>query len=159
MNLLSGLLRQVIEKASAIPSELYSRYRKQKEKETRPSLSECLKLLRYVMAQFFTVFVVVDALDECSEVDGTRSNLIKNIRQLLPKIRLFCTSRSLPDIEHEFKSSHRLEIRATDRDIRIYLETRIQQEKRLRKHVQADPTLLALIVDKVTTMASGMFVN
>ena len=158
-NLLLSLLRQLIDKRSVVPEEMYHLYKRHKEKETRPTLSESLKLLQLVVSQFSTVFIIIDALDECSEGDRTRSSLINNLYQLLPKIRFFCTSRRLGDIESQFKSSPCQEILATDTDIGIYLETRIQQKTRLRKHVKTDSTLLALITDKIVSVADGMLVN
>ena len=99
VNLISSLLGQLVDKASLIPEDLYHLYQRHKKKGIRPSLSEYLKLLHYVVFQFSAVFIVIDALDECSESDGIRERLIDNIYRLLPEIRLFVTSRRLFDIE------------------------------------------------------------
>ena len=80
IDLISSLVRQLAIRLSMIPEEIDSLYRRYEEKEnTRPNLSEYLELLNVVVDQYFVVFIIIDALDECSEVDGTRSELVSQL--------------------------------------------------------------------------------
>ncbi|KAM0551853.1 hypothetical protein ACHAPJ_008189 [Fusarium lateritium] len=73
------------------------------------------------------VFIVVDALDECPETDGRRSELLKAITRLQVDIsaNLLCTSRHIPDIEAYFTKSTLVEVRATEHDIQVYLDSHL----------------------------------
>ena len=106
--------------------------------------------------KFPAVYIVIDALDECHDVDGTRSMLLKDLRQLLPGIQFLCTSRYLSDIDHQLEDYSRLELRANEADIRLYLRDRIEDGPRLRKHIQGDSTLLPILLDKIVQISDGM---
>ncbi|KAF9875712.1 hypothetical protein CkaCkLH20_06644 [Colletotrichum karsti] len=77
------------------------------------------------------IVVVVDGLDECQEADGCRSSCISTLLNfksaLEPKVNLFVTSRSLPDIDEAFRFSSTLEINATDSDVRKFVEAHAPQ--------------------------------
>jgi hypothetical protein len=115
-------------------------------------------LLQYEVSSFSKVFVVIDALDECLENDGTRESLIAEIKKLQPSIHLLVTSRHIASIEREFEKAARLEILANDEDIRRYLGGRIERG-RLKLHIRADPTLKHVIVNTLVGNARGMFVK
>jgi hypothetical protein len=78
---------------------------------------------------------------------------------LPPTANLLVTSRHVLSIEDKLNQSPRLEIRASDMDVRIYLEDRIQKESRLRRHVQADPNLRNSIIDTIVKKVQGMLVS
>ena len=157
-NIVSSLLRQLVSGLSSIPEEVRSLYRRYVDKEARPSRLEIFDLLKSVVSEFHTVFIVVDALDECSDSDGTRSMLLKDLHRLLPEIRFLCTSRYLSDIERESKDCASLEIRATEADIRTYPQSRIEQEPRLKKHIEGDAALFESILETVAHTADGLLV-
>lgn len=68
------------------------------------------------------------------------------------------TSRHVPSIELQLDQSRRLEIRASDIDIRIYLERQIQKKERLKRRTQKDTSLVQAILEKVVKTAQGMLV-
>lgn len=102
------------------------------------------------------MFIVVDALDECSEVDGTRAKLLALLRTLSNTVNLLVTSRDLPSIATEFCETKRLEIYASDDDVRRYIENRIHREPRLAKHVDGHPAIQDEIVEKIIENVRGM---
>ncbi|KAL8719944.1 MAG: hypothetical protein Q9225_003121 [Loekoesia sp. 1 TL-2023] len=157
INLISSLLRQLIDMRGSIPEEVRYLYQRHMRQETRATRSEIHNLLRSIISDFSTVYVIVDAVDECSETDRTRSMLLEDLRKLLPDIRLLFTSRHQYDLEHEFDCFPRIEIRASDGDISSYLKDRITEEPRLNRHVQGDPTLLDAILETIVKNANGMF--
>jgi len=126
------------------------------KKGTRPTLSEYSKLLQSEVRTFSKAFIIIDALDECPEINGTRMSFLTEVRKLQPSIHLLVTSRHIPAIEREFREATRLEISASDEDVRRYLEGRIAKESQLASHVEADPALQGKIIDTLVENAKGM---
>jgi len=102
------------------------------------------------------VFIVVDALDECPEDNGTRAGLVTELRSLPGTVNLMVTSRDLTSIARVFLGAKRLDIRANTQDLRRYIQGRISREPRLAGHVKGDPTLQDYIVKKVLENVRGM---
>jgi hypothetical protein len=77
-----------------------------------------------VTTLYSRVFIIVDALDECQISDGCRQRLLSDLFNLQEKCgaNLFTTSRPISSIEKEFEGSPTLEIRASEEDVRRYLE-------------------------------------
>jgi hypothetical protein len=86
------------------------------------------------------MFIVVDALDECPDRDGTRSRLIDELHKLQAKIdlRLLFTSRFISEITLKFESNSMLEVRASEKDVRCFVTGQIP---RLLKCIQRDEEL------------------
>ena len=108
------------------------------------------------ISHFSKVFIIVDALDECPE--GTRKHFLTEVRRLLPNVRLLITSRYIRDIENEFKDAACLEIRASDEDIKSYLETRIEGQLPLARYTKVNHPLRNDILNTIVEKASGMYV-
>lgn len=117
----------------------------------------CSKILQTTIRRFTKVFVVVDALDECSGEDGVRKILSMLLNEIAPDINLLITSRHTAVIESMFESATRIEIRASDKDIRNYLSARITENSQLVRYIKIDPTLLGTILDTITSKADGMY--
>ncbi|KAH6674368.1 hypothetical protein B0J14DRAFT_37664 [Halenospora varia] len=85
----------------AIPEEVCGLWEKYKGKKARPSPEELLGILTFVVREYFEkVYVVLDALDECSE----RQILLPILHQLMDSkcASLFLMSRSEHDIQKSF---------------------------------------------------------
>jgi ankyrin repeat domain-containing protein 50 len=102
------------------------------------------------------VFIVIDALDECPNSNGTRDALVAEIRKLPPIIHLLITSRHISTIEREFDKVARVEIRASDKDVRRYIESQIKGDRQLTRHIQKDPALQGTIVNTIIEKTKGM---
>lgn len=110
------------------------------------------------LAAYSKVFVIVDALDECDEISGARRDLIIQLLRLPPNVSLMITSRDVPSIQHKLGHFCRLEVRASDADVRTYLERRIEREERLKQHVETDPALRNTILETIMKKVKGMLV-
>jgi hypothetical protein len=132
-----------------------SLYHHHVKKRTRPTLSEWSKLLQSEVRRLSKVFIIIDALDECPESNGTRDSFLIEIRKLQPSIHLLVTSRHIPTIS-DFENAARVDVRASDKDVRRYLKDRIERERRLVRHVKADPTLQETIINTIVEKAKGM---
>ena len=153
-DLISSLIRQLAEQGRSIPGDLVLLYQRHAPSGTRPSASELQKLLVSGASMFSSLSLIIDALDECSET--SRSALGSSLRSILPNARFLYTSRLLNDIERMFEGYPRLEIRASDSDVRQYISDRILHETRLARHIEADSSLKEVISDVIVRKSDGM---
>ena len=156
VNLISSLLQQLVEQQSSVPDEVHSLWEEHTRRRTRPGLAECSRLLQSIASAFSKVFIVIDALDESSEI--TRDDLIAEIQKLASRLHLMATSRHNANIEQSFSDSIQLEIQAHDADVKAYIRTQIDKRERLKKFVRADPSLQEMIETKLASKAQGMSV-
>ena len=126
---------------------------------TRPSLNETARLLRLQVDTFDRVFIVIDALDECPELDQTRQAFLVEVRGLLPNIRLMVTSRNIPSIENIFKHDTRLEIRAQDQDVRKFIESQMEHRDDLVDLLEGHDDVRSSITSRVLEKTNGMSVS
>ncbi|KAL8921174.1 MAG: hypothetical protein Q9172_004170 [Xanthocarpia lactea] len=155
-NLISSLIRQLIHHSRTIPSELRRLYQRSLDLQIRPSRQELLGLLTTVGSKFYSLYIVIDALDECDDTEGVRSCLFSILCEALPRACFLVTSRLVPDIEDQFKNRPRLEIKATDEDIRLYVSDQILRKPTLKRHIKADPNLGALMIETIGRKSDGM---
>jgi hypothetical protein len=148
------LLEQIIHRKDNIPEDVVALHKEHSSKRTRPSVAEYSRLLQTHIRGLTRVFIIIDALDECPESDGTREAFLAEVRQLVPTACLLVTSRHIATIENEFRGQARLEVRASDGDMRSYIEARIQKEKRLKLCLQKQPDLR--LADTIVEKAQGM---
>ncbi|KFY18128.1 hypothetical protein V492_00128 [Pseudogymnoascus sp. VKM F-4246] len=154
--LLASLLRQIAQGLYPLPESVKSLYDSHNEKRTRPTFNELSSALQSVAALYSRCFIVVDALDECQASDGCRTRLLTEIFALQKKFgaNIFSTSRSIPEISEHFKNNLRLEIRASDHDVRRYLDGHMSQ---LPKCVQRSSELQSEIKTEIVKAVNGMF--
>ena len=98
-------------------------FRKPEGTEHQLSSHELEKMILSVAGSVKSVYLVIDALDECDEQKHRRSFLQILERFKMDKhIRYFVTSRSYPqDIRVALETGPQIEIKAHDADLRQYL--------------------------------------
>jgi hypothetical protein len=123
-DLLASLLKQLAQERPSLPDIVKDLYGRHKDKRTRPPLEEISRTLQSVAAMYSRVFIIVDALDECQIYDDCRTRFLSEIFNLQAKCgaNLFATSRFIPEIKERFEGSISLEIRASNEDVRRYLD-------------------------------------
>jgi Cdc6-like AAA superfamily ATPase len=157
LSLFGTILRQIFESQSSVSSAIRKIYAAHILRGTHPSLEDYSTLLRSEVERYSTVYVVIDALDECSNRDDARLLLLTELRKLQPKLRLLVTSRSyISDMHRLFPNTGRLEIWAAEEDIKQYLAVKISRERRLNDHVEADPRLKDDIIAAIVENVKGM---
>jgi len=156
-NLLASLLKQLVQEQLSVPESVKSLYERHKDKRTRPSFDEISNVLYSVVAGYSKTFIIIDALDECQASDGSRKRLLSEIFNLQTKtgVNLFATSRFIPEIMTEFEGSVLLEIRASDDDVRRYLDGKMSQ---LRPFVSRNFALQEEIKTEIIKAIDGMYV-
>ena len=159
-NLIGSLLRQVAHGKRTLSDEVLGFYHQHALKGSRPTITELSNLLHSEIIGLPEVFILVDAMDECSVNNGTREELLTTLQGLLgmPNIRLMITSRPVASIEAYLQGMACLEIRAADEDIRKYIENRITKERRLIPYVRGDDAFRVSIIETIIAKAQGMYV-
>ena len=155
-DLLVNLLRQLVQGMPSLPQDVKSLY--SKNKYTRPSSDETLKALHSVTAMYSRAFIVVDAFDECQASDGCRSRFLSEIFNLQAKSRanIFATSRFIPEITERFEGSMSLEIRASEHDVRKYVDGHMSH---LPSFVGRSLDLQEEIKAEIVKAVDGMYVS
>lgn len=159
--LVGSILQQLVQRKTRVPREILTLYERHVRTRTRPSVGELTKLIRAEIDGYSKAFIFIDAMDECAEANGVRLDFLEQLRDLLqhPKIRLMITSRHMNGIRENFSYVLELEIMASDRDLRQYIEARIPKEPRLARHVKGDRALQELIINTLAANAKGMSVS
>ena len=154
-NLLAAILKQLVQARPSLMGPVECLHMQHAKWGTRPSVNEIFAALQSVLAKFSTVHVVVDGLDECRNSDGTRRLFLAKLRELQAKtdLRLMITSRLIPDVVDEFKTALRLEVQASDEDVRRFIAGQIY---RLPKCIQRDTALQELVQGKIIEAVNGM---
>lgn len=152
--LLEAILQQLIHVDTPSIAHLAKQLQHVHEtKASRPTKQELIKTLEAACAELKTVYIVVDALDECP--DGTRRQLLAHLNQLKKSadLRLFVTSRHIPAITEEFQDALKIDVRAQDQDIKRFLTGQLD---RLPRCLQFDAELQLMVQEKITEATDGM---
>ncbi|KAL3450534.1 ankyrin repeat-containing domain protein [Aspergillus insuetus] len=159
-NLLGSLVKQLLRQMQELPDQQVRNMYADKLKENLPQVDEHMAALRYLVTMYSKVYIVVDALDECSDdpagVQGRhRSKLLAAIRELQLRgcVNLLATARLIPDIEKMFTDCPSFEIRATDEDLDVYLNDCVAGIT----SVTISPELKTDIVRRIKQAVDGMF--
>ena len=162
--ILRSLLRQVIEAIGEIPQSIqqfYDALATDKEGKTMDE-DQCTSLLESsIRNEPRDTFLVFDALDECPDVDHdsneVRSKITSAMKRLAIVGKLFITARPHVHLATVIPDFKRLDIRATDSDMRCYIDARIKEHKRLLRLVGSDPQLADRLKETLCRKANGMF--
>ena len=155
--LLAAILKQLVQARPSIPEPVSRLYEDHYSRKTRPLLKEIFSALQNVVKSIARVYIIVDAVDECSDQDGTRSRLLAKLRDLQREadVHLMATSRHIPDIENKFQLVPWLEVRASKADVKQYVEGHIH---RLPRCIGRDDKLRTLVEDTIVEAVDGMLV-
>jgi hypothetical protein len=148
-NLIGSLLKQIVQYRVRISDSIKSLY-EHCEGRTRPTLNDLMKALKAEISPYTKVFIIVDALDECSE--ETREYLLRAFQSLAGTVNLLFTSRNLPSIARYFEGTKRLDICPSDEDLRAYVEARFNQSRFGLRRLDVRET----VVNRVVQRAQGM---
>ncbi len=152
-DLLASVLKQLAQGRSSLPQCVRSLHDRCKSKKSRPLIDDISTALHTVAAEYSRVFILVDALDECS----CRAKLLSEISELQNKygVNIFTTSRFIPDITQRFERDLQLEIRANEQDVQRYVKGHFDE---LPRFVRCNPDLQQEISSKIVKAIDGMHV-
>lgn len=160
--LIASLLRQLAASHSVLPDTVRKLYDNHRYKRTRPPIDELTQCLRAVVETHCKVYIVVDALDECT--DGSDERQTKPLHKFLDIIfqlqathnmNFLATSRDIPDISRRFEEALVQRVWASPDDIRTYVSIQVQQ---MGGKVQGDHELQEAIQNTIIEAVDGMYV-
>ncbi|KAL8800854.1 MAG: hypothetical protein Q9182_004874 [Xanthomendoza sp. 2 TL-2023] len=157
INFIGNLLGQLAVQSPAFPEDIKSCYKQHSHDGTRPTLSDLSQLLASQVQVFGKVFILIDALDECPDHDGTRASLLSKLHALPASTKLMVTSRDLPSIANLFKDDLRLDVRAREEDIKLFIESQMEQRRELNDLLENRDDLRSMIVKTIVETSNGMF--
>ncbi|VUC29466.1 unnamed protein product [Clonostachys rosea] len=152
---LLSLLKQLAQFLGPLPADIKLLYDRHVNKDTRPSWNEILGTIRSVAALHSRIFIVLDALDETSR--ECRDSFLTHLfnLQTTHMINIFATTRSITEIREQFSGGGMLQIRATDADLRKYLDDRLSKTQCL---LMCDTQKIAAISTAVVRAVDGMYI-
>ncbi|KAJ6602566.1 hypothetical protein DFH09DRAFT_1354883 [Mycena vulgaris] len=153
-SLLASIWRQLVLQ-KPISLEIRQLYEKNYEACTRPSLEDFYQILCSAIIEYSKVYVVVDALDEYPEEQ--RNTLLNHLAMLGPTVNIMFTSRPHFNIYTIFSTTSTLEIRATEHDIRCYVNAQTSKSLQLSSHIKSRPSLGDEIETQIVGRSDGMF--
>jgi hypothetical protein len=165
--LLTSLLSQLSAKSDSccnVLSELRSKHAGGTGNPTTSALTKCIKDMLSLPGQG-QIYLIVDALDECSDVSGTPSareevlDLVQELAGLkLSNLHLCVASRPEIDIRRIFEPLEPLQISLHDesgqkKDIIEYIKSVVYSDRRMRSWRDKDKEL---VVEVLSERADGM---
>ncbi|KAF7536781.1 hypothetical protein G7054_g4255 [Neopestalotiopsis clavispora] len=161
-SLVRSLLYQLSQQFVSTPMELDRLYESCRNGENQPHSNALLAALQPVIQAFPHTFIIIDALDECTQ----RQNLMKVLREIfrwqIEGLHLLVTSRREGDIENtlgqilEKRSILSIQTEAVTHDIQLYIHERLSHDGRLQKW-RTDSALHHEIETSLLRNACGMF--
>lgn len=153
--LVGSILKQLLAQLPTLPLSILDFYDKLSSKNDVPTSEQMLSLVLNTCKVYKKTFLVVDALDECE----ARRSFLPVLEQLgRAGVRVLVTSRPhKPDIADFFRNSSRLDIVASDDDIKLYVEEQISsnfKHKELAEKLSED--MRRTIVSTIMRNAQGL---
>lgn len=157
VNLLASLVTQLATYAPETRDQVV-RFSKMSQEtgSQRPPLRGIRQLLLDMIQALPKVFMVIDALDEVKISDGIREDLISELVLLQSKTLLFVTARPSAFASQPFGSAPVIEVKASDDDIRRYLETKLAADRHMGRIIGRDQDFRSLIMDTIANQCKGM---
>ncbi|KAH8623087.1 hypothetical protein IG631_22244 [Alternaria alternata] len=160
--MLRSLIRQLLQRSDIIPEDVEELFAFCKDGLQQPTVHALLEVAPQIIRQFTHVYIVLDALDECTR----RQELMDMLETLagwqLDNVHLLMTGRKERDIEMSLETYMNnddavcLQRDVVDRDILRYVQQRLRDEKNLAKWSR-DPVVRQQIETALKNGAHGMF--
>ena len=155
--LVRSLMTQLVDSRHSIPKVVESMFEICKDGSEQPGSVSLLQTLREVLGTFDHAYVVIDALDECTERDELGS-LLQTIHDWkLPCLHVLALSRKEHDLEDYLSSlitsQCSLQSDIVDGDIRAFVDYQLEHDLRLKSKPAA---IKSEIISTITNGAQGM---
>ena len=167
----NGLLASLLSQLSAesdtcyeVLSQLYSHNAGGTQNPTSSSLAQCMKDMLESPGQG-TIYIIIDALDECPDISGVRSarekvlDIIDELVNLnLPNVHICVASRPEIDIRNALEPLNPFQISLHDQDgqkndIIEYIKSVIHSDQKMKNWREEDKQL---VIDTLSDKADGM---
>jgi hypothetical protein len=153
---MASILQQLISDKQSFLSDLKILYTRHNKENTRPSVPDIVSLLQDVVLSYSKVFIIIDALDECTDADDVRFILLTELKKLQHRMCLLVMSRPIPDLEEPLEGATRVNVEASLIDIKNYLLQRLESTRSMQRHLTEEPSLRDKIVSVIVQKIKGM---
>jgi hypothetical protein len=160
--MIRSLIFQLLKNCNQVPTTLETLFSACENGRRQPALDNLLEVLHQVVQEPVQSYLILDALDECSQ----RAELMNTLESItgwqLEKLHLLVTSRKERDIEVtpenliEDRNIICLESGSMDIDIQRYVHQRLSSDKKLEKW-QKDSSIAQEIETVLTRGAQEMY--
>ncbi|KAF1925827.1 HET-domain-containing protein [Didymella exigua CBS 183.55] len=159
--MLRSLICQLSQNCARMPPSLDTLFAMRDSRQDLPSLQTLLEALKQMMLEFPQVFILIEALDECTQRRELMDVLDIVAWWQLDNVHLLMTSRKERDIESSLESYVKEENTiclqsAVDKDIQRYVQQRLGDDKGLAKW-NKDAAVRQEIEAALMRGAHGMF--
>jgi hypothetical protein len=144
------LMKQLLSQIDQLPRDIKELYDRFSQCATGVQIEILLPLFTILASEFSTVYIVLDALDECSpnQLNCIITSVIPRLRQL--NFKFICSSRPhFLNLADRLNTTSTLEIYAHETDIRNYLTERLDDEWPF------DDTYKLICIDHIIHKAEG----
>jgi Cdc6-like AAA superfamily ATPase len=162
--MMRSLLCQLSEQAIKIPPSLDDLFSSCQSGQRQPSTDALMNALQLITQDFPQTYILLDALDECTQRGELMEMLETIVRWKVPNLHLVVTSRREHDIESslvkfvDVQNQICLQSAIVNKDIQLYVRQRLSKDKRLQKWGK-DTSTKAQIESVLMNGAKGMYVN
>jgi hypothetical protein len=155
---LGNILKQLAQQKRVVFNRINPRFQRHQALDTRPTLKELSEVLRVDCASIQKIVVVLDALDECPVVGGSRSKIL-DVLHKCPNVQLMITGRHNVGntVTLLGRDVTNIEIRARDEDMSKYVNEELFKGDNFRPCLDAKPGFDVEIADKIVLKADGMY--
>ncbi|KAA6414215.1 MAG: hypothetical protein FRX48_02578 [Lasallia pustulata] len=164
-NMVSSLTRQLVQQSSQLDASIKELYEDVKRSKVARTSEQDIDMFKAAVSRFSSTYIIVDALDECSEVDtpehdtDTKRFLSALKEEISPCTTVLVTCRTNDYLNDKFKEMSLLEIRARNEDLVSYIKGRTNKKTCLGRHVhyKAFPGFEGEISQKIVSSCDGIF--
>jgi hypothetical protein len=152
-NILEVLVKQTLERHPGCITLVEDTYAQHLRESTEPNEAQLVALLRRLNENIQTTFYVLDALDEAPT--KIQLAIIKVLASL--NVKLFITSRPLPNVESKFPQARSFKIVAQDVDVELHIAKGIEESPDLQDVLRlVGLSLREEIVNSIKQNCGGM---
>lgn len=148
-NMMRSLITQLSAQSTKRLKELESLFSSCNNGERQPDAQRLPSVLEEIIEVSDKTYIIIDALDECSNTQELQENIEEIQRWGLPQLHMLLTSRRLMDIEEMIDpltdAEDRICIQSAlvDVDIKTYVHEKLQNDRRFKRwrskpHVQEE---------------------
>lgn len=153
---LASMLKSLVWNLPSLPQSLTELYFNYKAKLSVPSVQDYIKIFETLKTELSPIYILIDAIDECTIENMVRDKFLDQLFtiQSLLQAKLMVTSRFIPEIEHRFRGMLSYEIRASDQDIRKYIDGRLTHS--ISNPILQEESSQGAMASKIIQAAKGM---
>ena len=156
-SLIRAVISQLYAQQENTPPTLGTLFAQNEEGARQPPISDLFAILLPVAECFNKIYLVIDALDECTECEQALQLLKQIQNEGKSRLHIIVTSRQLPEIEDSLADlvTDRLCVHDSliNDDINLYITERLKNDRKLAKWPQ---DLQEAIWKTLTTKTCGM---